>query len=89
MTLDTGNDCELAVAFWPMFTYDASSGSSLGVSSMSTREGRKVRLVNFDPPNCGIPPLDWKTTKVLGIVPLPPPIPVSYTHLTLPTILLV
>ena len=74
MTLDTGNDCQLAVAFWPMFTYDASSGSSPGDSTRATREGRKVRLIDFEPRTCGVPPLDWKSTKILGIVPLPPPI---------------
>jgi hypothetical protein len=76
VTLDTGKDCRLAVAFWPIFTYDASSGSSLGVATRTTRNGRNLRLVEFEPANCSTTPLNWRTTKVLGLVPLPPPIQV-------------
>jgi hypothetical protein len=72
--LDTRSDCKLAVAFWPMFSYDASAGSSLGVAESATRNGRNVRIVKFDPPHCSTPPLNWKTTKILGLVPIPPPI---------------
>lgn len=69
----TGADCELAVAFYPMFAYDASSGTGLG-TLQPLDEGR-VSMA-FDPATIDIPALDFRTTKVLGL-PIPPPLKIA------------
>jgi hypothetical protein len=70
VTLNTGSNCQLAVAFYPMFAYDASSGA---VSGTATDSGDGRFELYFDPAETYIPPLDWRTTRVLG-VPIPPPL---------------
>lgn len=56
-----------------MFAYDASDGAVSGVAS--PWEQGKTRLA-FDPEKTYIPPLDWRTTRVLGL-PIPPPLKIE------------
>lgn len=69
----TGSDCQLAVAFYPMFAYDASSGTGLG--EVRALEDNRVSM-DFDPATIDIPALDFRTTKVLGL-PIPPPLKIA------------
>jgi hypothetical protein len=75
VTLNTGSNCKLAVAFYPIFSYDASNGAVSGVKTQG-EQGRT--LLTFDPEQTYIPPLDWRTTRVLGL-PIPPPLRIEIT----------
>ena len=67
--LFTQSDCELAVSIYPMFAYNASSGTGFATSERQ-EDGRMH--VTFDPSKLTIPDLNWRTTRILGL-PLPPP----------------
>ncbi len=69
LQLSTTSGCGLAIAGYPHFRYDARGGGGLGRLDTPDVTG-KQELV-FAPESLVIPPLCWRTTRVLGL-PLPP-----------------
>jgi hypothetical protein len=68
--LSTLADCKLAVSIYPMFSYNAGGGGGVG----TLREaGNGKYFASWDANQLDIPPLDYRSTKVLGI-PIPPPL---------------
>ncbi|NQV11702.1 MAG: hypothetical protein HQ527_11155 [Cyanobacteria bacterium] len=63
LQLSTLAGCALVIAGYPRFRYNASGGGGLG------RIGGDS--LDFDPAGLTIPPLDWRSTRFLGL-PLPP-----------------
>ena len=61
-------DCGLVIGAYPRFRYDASGGGGLGWLS---EDGTGSQVLRFDPAALRIPPLNWRTTRFLGL-PLPP-----------------
>jgi hypothetical protein len=61
--------CGLAIAGYPHFSYDARGGG--GVCELGPGPSSGPRSLSFDPATLLIPPLNWRTTRVLGL-PLPP-----------------
>lgn len=80
-TLDS---CKLAISNLPWFSYDASTGGGVGTASASREPGRLNIL--FRPEDLVIPPLNRKTTKVSGWLPLPPLIEINIMPQVLPFI---
>jgi len=68
--LSTLADCKLAVSVYPTFSYDASGGG--GVATLRDLGDGKY-FASWDANQLDIPPLDYRSTKVLGI-PIPPPL---------------
>ncbi len=61
-------NCNLAIGPYPTFSYDASGGGGTG----STKKGQDSRIsLKFDPEKFYIPPINYTTTKLLGL-PIPP-----------------
>lgn len=75
MELLTQSDCQLAVSIYPMFAYDASAGTGFATARADSAGGGRVQ-VEFDPATLVIPALNWRTTRVLGIL-LPPPLQIA------------
>ena len=69
LSLQTLAGCGLAIAAYPRFRYDASGGRGLGLLAEADASG--ARALRFDPASLIIPPLDWRSTRFLGL-PLPP-----------------
>lgn len=69
LSLQTLAGCGLAIGAYPRFRYDARGGGGLGVLTAADRAGNGS--LGFDPAGLRIPPLDWRTTRFLGL-PLPP-----------------
>lgn len=69
LQLSTSAGCGLAIAGYPHFCYDARGGGGIGHLADVDNCGRQALV--FDPAGLTIPPLCWRTTRVLG-VPLPP-----------------
>jgi len=69
LQLSTRARCGLAIAGYPQFRYDARGGGGLGSLGAADDSGRQALI--FDPASLTIPPLCWRTTRVLGL-PLPP-----------------
>jgi hypothetical protein len=69
LRLSTTADCGLAIGRYPRFRYDARGGG--GVAELGELEGSGLRPILFAPSNLKIPPLGWRTTRVMGL-PLPP-----------------
>ncbi len=67
--LDTLRDCSLAVSIYPTFSYNALGGGGRG--KVVAVDG-DVLTVEFDASSLRIPPIDYRSTKVIG-VPIPPP----------------
>ncbi|WP_320676707.1 hypothetical protein [Prochlorococcus sp. MIT 1300] len=67
-------DCELAIGGYPRFKYDATGGG--GVGQVSTNDQGEHEKITFDTNTLLIPPLNTKSTKVLGL-PLPPYLEIS------------
>ena len=63
-------DCSLAVSIYPQFAYNASGGGGRG--KVVAVDG-DVLTVEFDASSLRIPPIDYRSTKVVG-VPIPPPL---------------
>ena len=68
--LDTLRDCSLAVSIYPTFSYNALGGGGRG--RVVAVDG-DVLTVEFDAGSLSIPPIDYRSTKVVG-VPIPPPL---------------
>ncbi len=77
LTLQTLAGCGLAIGAYPRFRYDARGGGGLGVLTAAdpvgtdSDTGPGTGTLRFDPAGLRIPPLDWRTTRFLGL-PLPP-----------------
>lgn len=71
--LSTLSDCSLAVSIYPTFSYNASGGG--GVGRIVSQDG-DIATVEFDIESLSIPPIDYRSTKVLGI-PIPPPLSIQ------------
>jgi hypothetical protein len=69
MLLTTGTDCQLAIGRYPRFLYNASGGG--GEGSLAAADANGWRGITLDPSTLTIPPLDWRSTRFLGL-PLPP-----------------
>jgi hypothetical protein len=69
LQLDTSKGCGLAIGAYPHFSYDASGGG--GTGELGPGPADSPRTVSFEPATLLIPPLNWRTTRVLGL-PLPP-----------------
>lgn len=69
LQLSTAAGCSLAIAGYPRFRYDARGGGGLG--SLGAADDRGQQALAFTPASLVIPPLCWRTTRVLGL-PLPP-----------------
>ena len=67
--LSTLRGCSLRIGAYPGFRYDASEGS--GLSQTSTPLSNELQPLLFSAQTLVIPPLDWRTTRCLGL-PLPP-----------------
>ena len=68
LQLSTEDACGLAIGRWPRFCYDARGGG--GTGEVGPEQGGWCPL-HFAPEQLTIPPLDWRSTRVLGL-PLPP-----------------
>jgi hypothetical protein len=70
LQLTTLAGCGLAIGAYPPFTYDARGGGGIGRLEECGESGGG-RALAFDPEQLRIPPLSWRSTRVLGL-PLPP-----------------
>ena len=69
LQLTTEAGCGLAIGRYPRFRYDARGGGGSG--QLEVPDGLGWRTLAFAPDGLTIPPLTWRTTRVLGL-PLPP-----------------
>jgi hypothetical protein len=69
MQLTTGPGCQLAIGRYPRFHYNASGGG--GEGTLADADGSGWRAITLDTGSLRIPPLDWRSTRFLGL-PLPP-----------------
>ncbi len=69
MFLKSLQGCQLAIGRYPTFYYDARGGG--GEANLLQSESRHLQKIRFNPNTFHIPPLNWKTTKILGL-PMPP-----------------
>ncbi len=69
MNLQSLPKCKLAIGDYPYFDYDARGGG--GKASITDNGEKGDIFLRFDQDNFSIPPLNWRTTKILGF-PLPP-----------------
>jgi hypothetical protein len=69
VALTTEAGCGLAIGRYPRFRYDARGGG--GPGQLEPPDGEGWRPLAFAPEGLTIPPLTWRTTRVLGL-PLPP-----------------
>jgi hypothetical protein len=68
LQLTTLPGCALAIGAYPRFAYNAQGGRGIGWLGEDDEHGRPLE---FSPAELRIPPLNWRSTRVLG-VPLPP-----------------
>ncbi len=73
LQLTTMAGCGLAIGAYPRFSYDARGGGGIGVLGEPGEHGRRLQ---FNPQQLRIPPLSWRSTRVLGL-PLPPGLTIS------------
>ncbi len=69
LQLSTLADCGLTIAGYPRFRYDARGGG--GNAQLGPPRSDGLRPLSFPAAGLRIPPLDWRSTRVLGL-PLPP-----------------
>jgi hypothetical protein len=69
LELTTEAGCGLAIGRYPRFCYDARGGGGSG--QLEAPDGVGWRPLAFAAVGLTIPPLTWRTTRVLGL-PLPP-----------------
>ncbi|MEX1317160.1 MAG: hypothetical protein AB1Z22_08555 [Synechococcaceae cyanobacterium] len=68
LQLTTLAGCALAIGGYPRFAYDARGGGGIGLLGDDGDGGRRLE---FSPRHLHIPPLNWRSTRLLGL-PLPP-----------------
>ncbi len=73
LSLQTLAGCGLAIGAYPRFRYDARGGGGVGAFAAADPAGTGIGTgtLHFAPAGLSIPPLDWRTTRFLGL-PLPP-----------------
>ena len=71
MQIRTMEDCRLSIGSLPWFSYDGSSGSGHGVGHRDQERPSFIQI-EFDISSLQVPPLNRKTTKIAGRLPLPP-----------------
>lgn len=85
--METTSDCKLRMSWLPWMAYNALDGGANGKYLTFTRnnsnkktmcEHHMVKL-DFDTDTARIPPLNFHTTAILGLLPLPPFINVEIT----------
>lgn len=69
LALTTEAGCALAIGPYPHFRYDGRGGGGVGRAGESLGGGWQALM--FEPASLAIPPLHWRTTRLLGC-PLPP-----------------
>jgi hypothetical protein len=69
LLLRTEAGCGLTIGRYPRFAYNAAGGGGLG--SLGAADSAGWQSLDFDPSGLAIPPLDFRTTRFLGL-PLPP-----------------
>jgi hypothetical protein len=69
LLLRTEACCGLAIGRYPRFGYNASGGG--GLARLGPPDPAGWQSLDFDPSTLTIPPLDFRTTRCLGL-PLPP-----------------
>ncbi len=69
MQLTSLKGCRLAIGSYPHFYYNATNGG--GKASVLENNRINIKHIKFSPETFSIPPLNWRTTRFLG-VPLPP-----------------
>ena len=69
MKLESLDNCELYIGNYPKFLYDASGGGGNAIMGDKSMSG--LRTIKFYPTSFIIPPLNFHTTKILGL-PMPP-----------------
>ncbi|MBW4531006.1 MAG: hypothetical protein KME02_10015 [Aphanothece saxicola GSE-SYN-MK-01-06B] len=69
LTLQTLVGCGLVIGAYPRFRYDARGGG--GVGRLGDGDSTGSQRLRFDSDALTIPPLNWRTTRFLGL-PLPP-----------------
>lgn len=74
LQLITSKGCGLAIGRYPHFSYNASRGG--GTGQLGQGPAGSPQSVSFEPSTLLIPPLNWRTTRVLGL-PLPPGIKIA------------
>eukprot|EP01023_Acetabularia_acetabulum_P055274 TRINITY_DN6368_c0_g1_i6.p2 TRINITY_DN6368_c0_g1~~TRINITY_DN6368_c0_g1_i6.p2 ORF type:complete len:223 (-),score=29.67 TRINITY_DN6368_c0_g1_i6:224-892(-) len=76
--LRTLSDCQLAVAIYPMFGYNAEGGGGVGraILDEQNENGTSRYDLLWEPSQIFIPDLTYQTTTFLGI-PLPPPLKIA------------
>jgi hypothetical protein len=67
--LRTAAGCSLAIGAYPRFHYDARGGGGDGLRLASDPQGRCG--LQFAPEQLSIPPLNWRTGRLLGLPLLP------------------
>lgn len=72
--IKTRSDCELAVSWYPRFSYDAGGGGGWTSDVQRLPDGRFS--VAFDPMTLQIPDLNYTTARIFGI-PIPPPLNIA------------
>ena len=77
MRLRSLENCQLSIASYPKFNYDASGGGGKGIMNPPNEKG--LCKISFNPETFSIPPLNYKTTKWLGIN-LPPGIAITIVN---------
>ncbi len=80
MYLKSLKGCRLAIGNYPAFTYDARGGG--GEAQVNEFKDSPIKELIFNKDSFSIPPLNWKTTKILGI-PLPPGIQINIENKSL------
>ncbi|MDM7936756.1 MAG: hypothetical protein QUV06_04790 [Cyanobium sp. CZS 48M] len=74
LQLSTLAGCGLTIAGYPRFRYDARGGGGSARLGPASSDG--TWPLQFPPQELQIPPLDWRSTRLLG-VPLPPGLSIS------------
>ena len=65
MYLESLQDCRLSIGSYPTFHYDARGGG--GEAYLINEENDNLQGLRFSPNSFCIPPINWRTTKVLGL----------------------
>tara|TARA_B100000700_G_C14827948_1_gene753122 strand:- start:135 stop:680 length:546 start_codon:yes stop_codon:yes gene_type:complete len=69
MLLKSLKDCQLSIGSYPIFQYDATGGGGKGL--LHDTDKKNIQHIRFNKNEFSIPPLNWKTTKLLSL-PIPP-----------------